>query len=273
MYVTKASGEKEQFQPDKIRHTLARSGAPKPVIENIIKRVEQNLYDGIPTSEILRVALQYLDNEMPHIASRYDLKGAIMRLGPAGYQFEQFVSEVLREQGFSTKVHSIILGFCVAHEIDVIAKKDTTYMVEVKYHNSPGIYTGVKDALYTQARFEDLVDGHKAGKCEQFDKPWLVCNTKFSEEVIRYAKCKGMRLLGWQYPEESLKKILESKRLYPITALRNVDDYSREKLSQAGLMLCKDLSKKSPEELKKITGIHTKKLSVIIKDAQRLCGA
>ena len=56
-------------------------------------------------------------------------------------------------------------GKCASHEIDVIADKGDSlrYMIECKYHNSQGIYTGLKEALYTHARFLDLNNGYKLG--------------------------------------------------------------------------------------------------------------
>lgn len=272
MFVTKASGEKEEFNPEKIRSTCIRAGATKWLADAIVKEVEKRAYDGIPTKKILQITLKILNREMPRVAAKYDLKFAIMRLGPAGFLFEQLVAELLSEYGYETRVHSIIYGGCISHEIDVVAEKDgKRCMIECKYHNAPGIYTGVKEALYTQARFEDLLEGSKSGKCQRFDQVWLVCNTKFSADVIAYALCKKIKLLGWKYPEENLRTMLEKKNLYPITVLRKLDSYSQKRLASVGLMFCKDLLKRDFSELRELTKIPPTRLKFLIQEAESIC--
>lgn len=272
MFVIKASGEREEFQREKIKNTCLRAGASKKIAEDIAGAVEKKIYDGISTKEILSMTLALLDKYRPEVAARYDLKGAIMRLGPAGYEFEQLVAELLKEYGYRTQWHTMVQGACVGHEIDVIAVKEKTFMIECKYHNSSGVYTGIKEALYTYARFLDLQEGFHANKCQRFDNPWLVCNTKFSSEVINYASCKQMLLTGWKFPpEHSLQKLLEDKKLYPITVLRHLDRLSQEKLVQAGLMFCKDLLSKNFDELKILTNIKPTQLKILIEDAEKVC--
>lgn len=271
MFVTKASGEREEFQPDKIRSTCLRAGAPKWLADKIVKEVEKNVYDGIPTKTILKITLKLLEKEVPHVAARYDLKGAIMRLGPAGFEFENLIAELLREYGYKTAVHTFVSTACAEHEIDIIAEKgDKRYMIECKYHNAPGVYTGLKEIMYTKERFDDLVDGYKKGLCQKFDQPWLVCNTKFSDDAIRYAACKGILLLGWKYPKENLKEMLEKKKLYPITVLRKLDSYSQKRLASAGLMFCKDLIQRDISELKNLTRIPTNRLKILIQETKAL---
>lgn len=274
MYVTKASGEIEKFQPEKIKRTCMRAGATEKLANRIMKEVTKRAYDGIPTREILKITLKILDKEMPHVAARYDLKGSIMRLGPAGFLFEHLIAEILKEYDYDTKVHSIISGACVQHEVDVIAiKQNKSYMIECKYHNTPGVYTGIRDILYTYARFLDLVDGYKANKCEKFDQAWLVCNTKFSSDVIQYAKCKNIKLTGWRFPTgESLEFMIETKRLYPITILRNLDRDSEEKLVNVDFLLCKDLLKMDLKKLNKTTGISKNKLQTLINESKKILG-
>ncbi len=281
MLVTKASGEKEEFDSEKIRQTCLRAGAPEWLAEKVAREVEKNIFEGISTKQILKMALSILDKEMPHIAAKYDLKGAIMRLGPAGYEFENLIAEILREYGYQTRVHNIVKGFCIEHEVDVVAEKNTggikeTGMIECKYHNAPGIFSGVKDILYTYARFLDLQQGSKLSGIN-FAQCWLASNTKFSSDVVKYANCRGIVLIGWKYPEgenengiPSLKKMLEEKKLYPITALRTMDKDSQEKLAAAGLMFCKDLTRTRTEKLEAL-GLKRLKLKELTKEAEMLC--
>lgn len=278
MWVVKASGETEKFDKEKIKRTCLRAGASQKLATKISKQVESKAYDGISTKDILDITLKLLRKEMIPLAARYDLKGAMFRLGPAGFAFENLVAEILKEYGYETIVHSMIRGACIYHEIDITAtkmkmgKQPKVYMIECKYHNLPGVYTKVKDILYTYARFLDLAEGYKKNLCQKFNKPWLVCNTKFSEDTIQYANCKNILLTGWRYPSGSgLEKFIEKKKLYPITMLRKLDKYSQEKLATVGLVLAIDLIRKDIKELNKITSIPINKLKTLSKEAEMIC--
>jgi len=280
IYVKKANGTFEPFDESKIFKTLVRSGASEALATSVIKQVKEKIYDGIPTKEILNIVFSLLQSQ-PHIAARYSLKSAIMSLGPAGYTFENFFAEILNEYGYKTRVRQIVAGACVNHEIDIIAEEyvktkaverplPIRYMVELKYHNITGIYTGLKETLYTYARFLDLCDGWKAGKCERFDQPWLICNTKFSQDAIQYAMCKNMKLLGWRYPSGyGLEIMIEKRKLYPITVLP-LDSETLEKFSNARMMLLKDLFKYKPDELSERTGIEKRKINELISIANKI---
>lgn len=272
MQVIKASGEFERFDPYKIKRTCIKAGCSEEMANRIVKEVERKAYDGISTRDILKITLSLLKRERPEVAARYDLKGSIFRLGPAGFVFEELVGEILKEYGYAAKVHSILRGLCVSHEVDIVATKDgDSYMVECKYHNIPGIYTGLREALYTYARFLDLKDGSKTGSVRDFKQPWLVCNTKFSDDAIQYSSCKGMRLIGWNYPHgQGLQYLIESKKLYPITMLMCLDADSLERLSSANLILAVDLVRTPMGELSNVTKIPAKKLKALVQEAKSI---
>jgi len=270
MFVTKSTGEKQPFRPEKIINTCLRAGAPKDLAYAIAHEVGRRAHDGISTKKILRLTLRLLEEERPSLAARYDLKDAIARLGPAGYQFEIFIAEILKEYGYRAQLPPPVRGACVEHEIDIIAEKNgVRAMIECKYRRESGIYIGIKEALYTWARFLDLKDGYTAGKCQKFDKCWLVCNTRFSDDVSKYAHCKQMVLLGWHYPrDKGLERMIEDKKIYPITVLRKLDQDSRKKLAKAELMLCRDLQKTDFYQLEKMTKIKADKLIALIQEAR-----
>ena len=270
LFVTKADGSKELFDPEKVRRTASNAGADDELAERVAAEVAKRAYDGIPTRKILEIALKLLDRLEPHVAARYDLKGAIMRLGPAGFIFEKLLAEMLGTWGWKTKVHSMLMGKCVAHEVDVVAEKGAERgMIEAKYHNQPGIFTGVKDALYVVARFEDLVAA-RTKECF-FTQPWLATNTKFSADVIQYADCRGLRLLGWKYPaKENIRFMLESKGMYPVTVMRTLESSALQKLAEADLMFCSDLL--GPvKELYRKTGISENRLRQLQQLAKDIC--
>jgi len=270
--IRKASGELEEFNPEKVKAAILRAGGTPEIVDRVIKKLDKKLYNGIPTRDIYKITFGLLDREQPSLASRYDLKRAIMRLGPAGFSFETYMGEVLREHGYKVKLRQNIRGRCVKHEIDIVLNKDEEHaIVECKYHNEEGYYTGLKSALYTYARFLDLQECFKKGKCKNFTDVWLATNTKFSAEAIQYATCRGVKLLGWRYPsDEGIERLIESKGLYPITILRKLDKKSKERLSNANLMILKDLVEKSPVDISSKTGISDHKLRKIVEEAREI---
>lgn len=272
MWVVKASGETEKFDIRKIKRTCLKSGASRNLANRIANDVKKKTYSGMSTRQILQMTLKLLRKQKPFIAARYDLKGSLFRLGPAGFAFEKLIAKILKENGFKTKLDTINKGFCVDHEIDIIATlKNRNYMIECKYHNLPGIYTGLREALYTYARFLDLKNGAREGMCQKFEQPWLVCNTRFSEDAVQYSKCAGLNLVGWDYPKKKgLRDLMEKNKLYPITMIRKLDKFSQEKLSISGLVLIKDLTELSIKELHKITKIPVKKLKALVNEAERI---
>lgn len=284
VWVVKASGKMEKFNVNKVRRTARRAGASKETAETVARQVQQRVKNGMSTGEILNITLSLLRKDMPQVAAKYDLKGALLRLGPSGFAFEYLVAEVLKAHGYKTKVHSMIKGGSgVMHEIDVIALKPikspktvnipklTTYQIECKYHASPGIFTGLKDVLYTYARFLDLQDGHKKGYCQRFDQAWLATNTKFSRDVIRYAVPSNIRLLGWDYPAgEALRDLIDEKKLYPITVLRKLDTNTQGKLAHSNIVLLNSLLNTDIEKLNLMTGISVNKLKELRTEAEKI---
>jgi hypothetical protein len=268
--VRKASGVREPYDPKKVRKAVIRAGANETLADQIMSELEKKLYNGIKTDKIFRIVFQLLRKHHPHSASRYDLKRAIMKIGPAGYPFETFFSEVLEEYGYDTKLRQIVQGRCVPHEIDVIAKnKEGTFMIECKYHNNRGTKSHVHDGLYTWARFLDLQEGAKEGKCQEFDQAWLVTNTKFTTEVVEYANCRGLKLVGWNYPRDtSIRHLIENKNIYPISILRSIDRYTMKRLLYAELTLVKDLLKFPIRELQSKTRVSRTRLETIVAEAK-----
>lgn len=260
MYVIKASGKKESFSPEKIYRTLVRSGSDEKTAKLIVNKIKRKVYDGITTREILDKALHLLKDENPEISARYDLKRAIMNLGPTGFPFEKFFAEVLENYGYETKTGQIVNGKIISHEVDIIARKKSDYMIECKYHNSQGVYTDVKVALYVYAAFLDLKD--------KFDYPWIATNTKCSSQAIDYANGVKMKITSWEYPKgESLRDLIESKKLYPLTILKSLNNETNFKFSNAGIFIAKDLVEMSFSQLKSKTKISENILKRLVDEA------
>ena len=198
------------------------------------------------------------------IKQRYQLKDAIMKLGTAGYLFEDYVGKILTHSDFKIKkIRGKVKGKCIIHEIDLIASvKNKRILVECKYHTKPGAYTGLKESLYTHARFLDTKH------C--FDAEYLVCNTKVSNHAKKYAKCVNQHILSWRYPpNNSLERIIEANHLYPITIL-NVTSKEIQILLHHGVMLARDLLGYSEIELSKKTGIAVMRIRNFQKLTQQI---
>ena len=115
MYVIKASGEKEKFMPRKIYGTLLRAGADGNVANQIVNHIKKEAYDGISTRKILDHALALLKNQKPEISARYDMKRAVMNLGPTGFPFERFFAEILKNYGYEVQTGKVIKGRLITH--------------------------------------------------------------------------------------------------------------------------------------------------------------
>lgn len=233
--VVKASGEVESFSEENVIGSLIRAGSDRKLAEKIVSEIKPSLYQNIPTFEIYTAVMRALKREQRSLADRYDLKRAIMELGPTGYPFEKFIASVLGECGYKTLTNQIILGKCVSHEVDIVATNSRKYLIECKFHNQPGYRTDIKVALYTYARFLDV-------KEKGFEVPWLVTNTKLTEDVKVYANCVGMKLTSWDYPgEESLRRLIDQSGLHPVTALTSISKKQKESLIERGIVFCRDL--------------------------------
>ncbi|MEM1671351.1 MAG: ATP cone domain-containing protein [Archaeoglobaceae archaeon] len=263
MLVRKRDGRLEEFSEEKLIRTLIRAGLSEDKAMLVAKEVKNRIYDGIETDRILDIALEIVGKYSKRVSATYGLKSSLLRLGPAGYRFEKFVSALLRAYGYETATNQLIEGKCALHEIDVIAEKEKRrFLIECKFHNI-SVYTGLKDVLYSYTRFLDILE---AG--EKFDAIWLFTNTKFSSEAIRFANCRGMLLTGWRYPEnEGIEFMLESKKLYPITVL-SLKDFEIERLLKEGFAFCRDLV----ENQKKVIEILGKRGESIVNEAKIVQG-
>ncbi|NBV42467.1 hypothetical protein EBR96_06845 [bacterium] len=248
--ITKASGHQELFSEAKLRRSLERTHAPADLIEEVVHTIERQLKDGMQTHDIYQTAFQLLSEKRHVSASRYQLKRALMGLGPDGFLFERFVGALIRAEGYEIKIGQIIPGFCVTHEVDVVGKNNQArILVECKFHNHPGTKSDVKTTLYVQARFDDIVKKWKAepNDSEKFDEIWLVTNTAFTTDAIRYSQCMGMKAIGWNYPSTgSLSTLVERYHLHPITTLTSLSAYIKNRLLEQGILFCAELRTHEP---------------------------
>lgn len=245
LMVRKENGEQQPFSWDKFRNSLLKSKASPQRIEEVIREMEPHLYPEIQTREIYRRASALLKKQVPGQAARFGLKKAIMALGPSGFPFEKFVAELFTNKGFTTEVGLVLNGSCVSHEIDVLGRKgEELLLVECKFRNQAGMNVDVKVPLYIHSRFQDLLSNHLLSDGATRFTGWIATNTRFSDDAIAFARCKGIELLSWNYPEaHSLRDWIDASGLYPITCLTVLTSNEKRKLMDKGLVLVRDLAR------------------------------
>ena len=271
--IKKYSGEYEAFDVNKLINSLRRSRADEDIIQDVARKVQEQIEEGMTTKKIYQLAFKMLKRKSRVSASKYKLKKALMELGPTGFPFEKLVGKLLAHEGFSTQVGVIVQGNCVQHEVDVIAQKDNThYMIECKYHSDQGRFCNVKIPLYIHSRFLDVEKqwerqkGHEA----KLHKGGVYTNTRFTSDAVQYGKCVELLLTSWDYPiGDGLKDRIDKLGLHPLTALTTLTKAEKTKLLDEGIVLCKELHEK-PVLLEKI-GIDKKRHKKILEDSEALC--
>ena len=271
--VKKFSGELVDFDESKLKRSLKNAKADDALIERILNDIEKDLFPGITTKSIYDKAFRLLKSKKRPSASRYKLKKAIMELGPSGFPFENFIGHIFRHDGYSTEVGVIMQGNCVTHEVDVLAcKDDRCYIVECKYHNRQGKPNDVKIPLYIHSRFNDIKRQLEVDKSNTFTdyQGWIFTNTRFTSDAIDYAKCAGLQLVSWDYPEtKSLKYRINKSRLFPITVLTSLTKREKQQFLEEGIVLCKEIYE-APQLLQK-NGFSKMRIKKIQEDIIDLC--
>lgn len=274
IYIKKADGSLEPFDEEKLVESLAMVGADPELIEKIIVKVNSEIKDGDTTEQIYKHAFDILRaNTANHIAVKYSLRRAITELGPNGFPFEKFVAEVLKTEGYETLTDQVVYGGCVPHEIDVVAwNNEKLIMVEAKFHNEFGFKSDVKVALYVKARFDDLRRSvyHFGGKERTLTEGWLITNTKFTDQAIRYGECVGLKMIGWNYPKYgNLQDLIQQSKLHPFTCLTTLTSHQKRRLLDMGIVLCKDISQK-PHILREL-GLNEAESERVMNEIKEYC--
>ncbi|NJM79992.1 MAG: hypothetical protein HC854_10890 [Flavobacterium sp.] len=245
MKVKKYSGAIVDFDESKLIKSLIASGASDEIAKQIIHDIQPQLYDGIATKKIYKLAFQKLKRFSNAHAARFSLKNGIMALGPAGFYFEKFIARIFELQGYQTITNVFLEGNCISHELDVIVKQDNhVAIVECKFHGSQESKTDVKIPMYILSRFNDLNKKTYIvfDKNENISKCWLITNNKFTSEAIKFGECSGLQLLSWDYPKNnSLKDLVNQFTIYPITCLTTLTAAEKEVLLLESILTVYDL--------------------------------
>ena len=128
----------------------------------------------------------------------------------------------------------------------------------------------MKVALYVRARFDDIMQGQHATTKKQ--EGWLLTNTKFTKNVLRYAECSGLKIVSWSYPENgSLQMMIEEAGLHPLTCLTTLPAREKMLLMNDGVVLCRDV--KDNIHLLDKHGLNAEAISAIREEAESICNS
>lgn len=273
MKIIKHSGDIVDYNPEKLKKSLYKSGASKIIVENILETIGNEIYDGISTKQIYKLAFSLLKKTANAHAARYNLREAIRMLGPAGFFFEKYIARLFASEHYETKIDLILQGKCVSHEIDILVKKNNVLsMVECKFHAGREATSDVKVPMYILSRFNDLKENtHVAfNKIESISKCWIVTNNRFTTDAVAFAKCSGLNLLSWDYPENNnLKTKNDNEYLYPVTCLTTLSGAEKDKLLILDIILVKEIINNSAC-LEKI-GLSSNRIKNVLKESSELC--
>jgi hypothetical protein len=270
--IVKTTGDVEKFSLEKLMGSMQRVGVDLETAKKIAEDVAQHA-DIASTTDVHRATYEKLKRSYRPAAARYNLKRALKALGPSGYPFEQFFARLLEARGYTTSTNRTIRGLCVEHEVDVMAYKDERHFIfECKFHNNLGYKSDVKTVLYMKARFDDIKAQWKSvheGRDEHLHQLWVVTNTQFTSQAMDYAKCVGIELMSWRYPQgRSLAELIDQVGLHPVTAITKINRRQKDYLVNHGVVLCREVEQK--KDILKKAGIHGHKLDQVIAEAQAI---
>lgn len=273
MKVIKHSGHVVPFDIEKLKRSLQKSGAAPDLIKECLELIQKQMYEGITTKEIYKLAFAILKKASNGDAARYNLRYALQMLGPAGFFFEKFISRLYAAEGFKTRTNLTLQGKCVSHEVDIALKKENSiWMVECKFHSSREGASDVKVPMYILSRFNDLkVKQHTIfSGSESIVSCKIVTNNRFTKDAENFASCSGIELLSWDYPKDnSIKNKIDHGSLYPLTCLTTLTVAEKEKLLILDQILVKDLINDS-KSLHKI-GLSDNRIRNVLKEASQIC--
>ncbi|AWH86386.1 hypothetical protein HYN59_15275 [Flavobacterium album] len=272
MKVIKRSGDIVDFDRKKLENSLLRSGAMPSVASQVLAGIDSQLHEGITTKQIYKQAFAMLRRASNAHAARYNLRTALLHLGPAGFFFEKFIARLYAAQGWQTATNLMLQGNCVSHEVDIAMRRDgVIIMAECKFHNSREAISDVKVPLYILSRFNDLKPKkHELfGISDHITQCLIVTNNRFSADAVTFANCSGMQLLSWDLPANgSISLLTDRNGLYPVTCLTTLTAIEKEKLLILDILLVKEVLDHS-DCLHKI-GISENRIKNVLKECSEL---
>lgn len=274
-YIIKASGEKAEFDSQKLLRSLRRAGAGRERADAIARAVAREIRDGMSTKEIYQMAHRMLRKDRHSAAARYSLKQALLALGPSGFPFEQFIAKLLEADGYTVETGLLRNGRCITHEMDILARDNGRVLFgECKYHQRQSLISDVKVPLYIHSRFRDLQAGFfNAPEWKDLTiEGWIFTNTRFTDDALKYGRCAGMHLISWDTPfDYGLRDWVDRTGLHPLSCLTTLTRREKEMLLENKIVLARELLA-NPAILDILHLAPTRKRGVL-EEAEQLCAA
>lgn len=272
MKVTKYNGELVDYNPKALKISLTKSGASSHEVEEVFEMMSKDFYDGITTKKLYDLAFENLKKYRNSYAARYSLKKALRDLGPEGYYFEKYITRLMESTGFQATHSETVQGNAVTHEIDVVAnKEDRLYFCECKFRNDVDAKISVTMPMYFMSRMIDVRDRTYSyfGKELKPTKGFLVTNAYLTTDSIDWAEYYKIGMISWNYPEKmSLKYLIDSLAIYPITCITTLTKEQHKVLMDAGCLLVKDIIAK--EDYLKSLQLENSLVDELIEEAKEL---
>lgn len=282
LFVTKADGNIQPFDREKIIRTCLKMHASREDAEEIADKIEKRLYNGIPSKKVLQMIFVFMKDYSSIVRHQVDVRLAVSLMRPKP-DFEHFIGLMLSEMGYDVLERQgagpdlMIQGKCIEHEVDAVAKKPgEVVFIEVKHHYDMHSFTPLAVCLEVRSTFEDLQDGFKLGKNRlDFSAAMVVCNTKFSEHAIKYAHCRGIGHLGWGGSDghPRLGQLIDQYRLDPITVIKRLDRTTQGRLGDKGVVTLRQLADADIADLSKATRVQKGTLESLSRLASEILAA
>ena len=231
-----------------------KAGASDDLTQQVCSIVNDSIDSGISTEKIFTITRGYLAKTNPGIAAVYALDRGLSALGPSGFIFEQYVSAMFAEMGYKSYTNFYAKGEMVQHEIDVVAEKgNVVFIIEAKYKNDFKAKTHINQAMYADARIQDIQRrAQQDGDLREYYM-WVVTNTQFTDNAINYVSKREVQLMGWDFPKFiNLKKIAYEKKLWPITVLPSITQSVLKKCAKEDIILVRHLRNMDSREIQKL---------------------
>jgi len=252
--ILKRTGKSELFDSNKLCSSIMKAGASDDLTQQVCSIVNDSIDSGISTEKIFTITRGYLAKTNPGIAAVYALDRGLSALGPSGFIFEQYVSAMFAEMGYKSYTNFYAKGEMVQHEIDVVAEKgNVVFIIEAKYKNDFKAKTHINQAMYADARIQDIQRrAQQDGDLREYYM-WVVTNTQFTDNAINYVSKREVQLMGWDFPKFiNLKKIAYEKKLWPITVLPSITQSVLKKCAKEDIILVRHLRNMDSREIQKL---------------------
>jgi hypothetical protein len=271
-YVVKADGSHVKYNRSKVVRTARHFHASRDLAEQVADAVTAKVRNGTSTRQILDWINKELAKHNSQFEKQVNLRRALALIPPAPH-FELYIQHLLRNEGYKVESNRILRGLCCEHEVDgIIQKNGERWFVEVKHHYEDHTLTKLDVPRIAYAILDDLQRGHQEGvQPDRFDSVIIITNTKLSHHAKCYSDCYNIHYLCWKTPKgNSLEKLIEKNRYYPITMLGELRPHHKTSLFDNQVFTLHDLIDSDTKELRKKTRISQRILQEYKKYAKTL---